>query len=85
MDILYASVATGFTLLSSATAYLVGKVLDTDKVVAAHIVENNVLFAAVRDHTAIQEKMADERHQDLKDRLVRITEKLDAVSGGFHA
>lgn len=85
MDVFYPLSAAGLSVIVGTTGYLVRRVIDTDKTVAAHIAEDAVLFRALHEQTAAQEKVADERHQDLKDRLVRIETKLDQQNGGVHA
>jgi hypothetical protein len=77
MTLFESTIGVGLGALVSGTAYLIHKITDTDKIVAAHIAEDAVLFAAHREATAQADKRSDERHADLKDRLQRIETKLD--------
>jgi len=84
MPMIYDAATVGLALLLPAIGYLVRRVIDTDKVVAAHVAESEVLFKAASAQMVAAEKTADERHTDLKNWLVRIDEKLDRANGGSH-
>lgn len=85
MNILDTTFTLGFGAVLGTTGYLIRKVIDNDVVLKTHVTENVALFKSIRDHTMEREQLADERHQDLKDRLVRIETKLDRANGGSHA
>ena len=70
-------IPTGFGLTITGLGYLISKVIDTDKIVTTHIAEDVILFETHRKALEVQAAQEVERHGDIKDRLVRIENKLD--------
>jgi hypothetical protein len=84
MDFSAPALYAGFGTLGTAIVGLVVKVINTDKTLTAHIVADTTLFKSIQDAADVQIKVGDERHEDVKDRLVRIEAKLDRQNGYGH-